>query len=81
MWLGQTLGIRLYYLDTTAKLSELAWNPSGGWLTKNLGPQADASSSLAVEVVPGTVEIQVYFFGNAGDLQQAYFRSSWSSSK
>lgn len=82
VWLSPTWGIRLYYLDTTAKLSELAWMPNGGgWLRKKLGPQADASSSLAVEVVPGTLEIQVYFFGNAGDLQQAYLRSSWLSSK
>lgn len=81
VWLGQLWGIRLYYLDTSAKLSELAWNPNGSWLRKNLGPQADASSSLAVEVVPGTLEIQVYFFRNAGDLQQAYLRSSWFSSE
>lgn len=81
VWLGQTWGIRLYYLDTGAKVSELAWSPKGGWVIRILEPQADASSSLAVEVVPGTLEIQVYFFGNAGDLQQAYLRTDWFFSK
>lgn len=81
MWLGQTWGIRLYYLDTGAMVSELAWTPKGGWQRKNLGPQADASSSLAVEVISGTLQIQVYFFGNAGDLQQSYLRTDWEWSK
>jgi hypothetical protein len=77
-WLGTSNGIRVYYLSSTSYVSELAWGSNGWGSGTKVGPQAYSSSSLAVSVPNGTVDLQVYYLSPDMALSQVEYDNGWS---